>query len=121
MALEGLSFLGRRTATCLNRKLLPFSPLGPRPHVDPDSCVPEQIAQRKMDVARLSGTVAVGDDVLVGCDPLRQVTGPQLRQGLPDVSEPLLGQIILPIMVDGSGYVASAHLSAGFPDVLLGG
>lgn len=74
-----------------------------------------------MDVAGLGGAVAVGDHVPVRRDPLRRVAPPELVRRLPDVTESGLGQVVLPVVVDGARDVAAAHLGAGLPGILLRG
>ena len=72
-----------------------------------------------MDVAGLGGTVAVHDDVLIGGYSLRSVGTAQLGRLLPDVAESFLGEVVLPIVVNGSRYVASSHLGARFAGKLI--
>ena len=72
-----------------------------------------------MDVARLGRAVAIDDDVLVWRNPLRDVPGTQLRRAPPHVAEALLGEIVLPVVVDGTWDVPSPHLSPGLAGVLI--
>jgi hypothetical protein len=72
-----------------------------------------------MDVARFSCAVAIDDDVLVRRDPLPSIPGTQLRLALPHVAEAFLGKIVLPVVADGTGNVASPHLSPRLAGVLI--
>jgi hypothetical protein len=72
-----------------------------------------------MDVARFSGAVAIDDDVLVRRDPLRGIPITQLREALPYVAEAFLGEIVLPVVADGTGNVPSPHLSPRLAGVLI--
>jgi hypothetical protein len=74
-----------------------------------------------VDMARLRGAVAVGNDVFVRGNRLRAVTRPKLRRALPNVAKSDLCQVIPPVVADRSWNVPSPHLRAGFPRVLLGG
>src|SRR4051812_21204240 len=107
-----------RPAPRCYRKLRPRRPFGPRPHVDANPGIAEQIAQREVDVAGLSGAVAVGDNVLVGRDALSQITGPQLRSTLPDVTKAHQGEIVLPVVIDGFRNVAPPDLRTGLSGIL---
>src|SRR6476620_37810 len=109
-----------RTATRLYRKVDPLRPLGPRPSIDPNPRIAEQITQGKMHVARFGCTVAIHDNVLLRCDPLRVVGTAQLSRLFPDVPESLLSEIVLPIVIYGSWYVPPTHLGACFSGKLVG-
>ncbi|MDF3054057.1 MAG: hypothetical protein K0S19_2162 [Geminicoccaceae bacterium] len=67
----------------------------------------------------LGGTVAVRDDVAIRCNPLRRVTRSKVGLSLPDTPEPLLSEIVLPVMIDGARNMAPAHLGSGLSGILI--
>jgi hypothetical protein len=70
-------------------------------------------------VAGLGSAVAVDNDVPLRRDPLRRIALAKLGRILPDVAEAHLGEIVLPVVVDGPGNVTSPHLCARLARVLL--
>jgi hypothetical protein len=73
-----------------------------------------------VDVAGFGGAVAVDDDVPLRRYSLPLVTPPQVGQVLPDMAETHLGEIILPIVVDGSRNMPPPHLGTCLSGVLVG-
>src|SRR2546429_6801837 len=67
-----------RLVARLHWQLEPFRPFRERSVVHAHPRVAEQVVQREIHVARLEAAVTVGDDRLLGSDPLRRVARAQL-------------------------------------------
>src|SRR4029077_11519089 len=102
-----------------NRQLLPLRPLGPGPGVNQHVRVAQQKPESEEQVTRLGGAVAGEDESPTERDALSKVACAERLRRLPHPAEPLLAQIVLPVMVDGPRNVATPHLRAGLTRELV--
>src|SRR5689334_19391407 len=109
-----------RTVSRSHRQLEPLRPLRERSIVHAHPRIREQVVQREVHVARLESAITVGDDRLVGGDPLPRVARAQVIPGLPHGREIHLGQVTLPEMADRPGDVPAPQLRPRAAGILVG-